>query len=140
MAHLTIRVPSQHADRVRDSLLHAYGALAEALHQDSTGLPDPAAAEAMHGHRVELLDLDEALEQIGWTPADAPPELVELAAHPEVLSDAVHGALAGAVEALAMACERYWRGLADGDAAAAALEDVATLFALLREVQEGVAG
>ena len=135
MADLTIRVPGEHVDDVRDSLLHAYAAVAEALHHSALAhVESRAAPEGLRGHRTELLDLDDALDQIGF---EYPPlvEDTELTAHPEVLGDAVAGALTTVVERLDAAVQRYWAGAGDHAACERQLAAVRTLLVLLAEIQ-----
>jgi hypothetical protein len=133
MADLTIRVPNDHVDAVRAALLHAYGAVADAVHHEvARHVVGGDAAGALQGLRRELVDLEDALEQLGWTVGDATGP-VELRAHPEVLSDALHGALRDAIEAFAGACEAYWRG--PGDSARPALERLVARYELFEAVQ-----
>jgi hypothetical protein len=101
MADLTIRVPPEHVDLLADELLRRYARLLGELHAAASrhaGARD--ALPELLGLRVELLDLDDALEQLGWggSPPGAP---LELTAHPEVLADAVTGALAAAAARVA---------------------------------------
>jgi hypothetical protein len=139
MADLTIRVPSDHVDAVRDGLLHIYSGVAEALHRAAGDhAATRAATEALRGYQVELRDLEDALEQVGWEylPADAP---VELTAHPELLSDVLHAALEEAGERFEGARERYWRGQAQVTEVESALAAMRTLLSLLEQaLGEGV--
>jgi hypothetical protein len=135
MADLTIRVPGEHVDDVRDSLLHAYAAVAEALHHSALAhVESRAAPEDVFGHRTELLDLDDALDQVG---IEYPPlsEPLEVTAHPEVLGDAVAGALTTVVERLDAAVQRYWHGETDHGECERQLAAVRTLLVLLTEIQ-----
>jgi hypothetical protein len=135
MADLTIRVPGEHVDDVRDSLLHAYASVAEALHHSALAhVESRAAPEDVLGHRTELLDLDDALDQVGF---DYPPlsESLEVSGHPEVLGDAVAGALTTVVERLDAAVQRYWRGEGDHADCERQIGAVRTLLVLLAEIQ-----
>ena len=137
MAHLTIRVPAAHVEAVRDSVLHAYTATAEALHEAvNRQLEAGEAMDDVLGLRVELADLDEALEQLGLASVPAG-DTVEITAHPEVLSDAVHGALTDGIEQLRSACADLWRGSGTADAARYALTTVAERLELLVSIQDG---
>jgi hypothetical protein len=101
MADLTIRVPPEHVDLLAGELLRRYAVLAGQLHaaaRRQAGGGD--ALDALLGARVELLDLDDALEQLGWG-GGPPGAALELTAHPEVLADAVTGALVAAAERVA---------------------------------------
>lgn len=133
MADLTIRVPSQHVDAVRDGLLHLYSGVAEALHRAAGDhVQTHAAQDPLRGCQVELRDLEDALEQVGWD-YDPHPAGLELTAHPEVLSDVLHAALADATERFEAASARYWRGHGTAGEAEAALADLRSLLALLEE-------
>ena len=138
MAQLTIPIPPEHVEALRDSVLHSYTAIAEALHDavNSRLESGEAAVDTVLGLRVELADLDDLLDQLGVAPG-APIAPVELTAHPEVLSDAVHGALGDGIERLHAACEQLWRGTAGADDARAALTTVAERLQLLVHVQDG---
>jgi hypothetical protein len=93
MAYRTILVPERHAGGLRRALLAAHARCLDALARD---LARYRAAhdrlDALEGGLVELRDLHEALEQIGWAPRRG---AVALSAHPEVLDEAVR-AVAGA--------------------------------------------
>jgi hypothetical protein len=137
MAHLTIPIPPEHVDAVRTSVLHAYTVTAEALHEAvNRRLETGDAVDAVAGLRVEISDLDDVLDQLGLAPG-APGEPLELTAHPEVLSDAVHGALEDGIERLRTACRRLWRGTGAAADARAALTAVDERLALLVAVQDG---
>jgi metal-responsive CopG/Arc/MetJ family transcriptional regulator len=89
MAHLTISVPEEHVDELRRELLRAHADRAEALrHALDAYLESHARLDEVEGALVELVDLDEALTQLGWTAADER-RAVELSVHPEVLADAL---------------------------------------------------
>jgi DNA-binding MarR family transcriptional regulator len=89
MAHLTISVPGDLVDDMRDELSRAHAERAAAVREALEAyLVSHERLDDVHGALVELTDLDEALGQLGWEPAgDAQP--VELTAHPEVLADAL---------------------------------------------------
>lgn len=133
MADLTIRVPSDHVDAVRDGLLHIYSGVAEALHRAAgEHAATRAAPDAVRGYQVELRDLEDAIDQVGWEylPVHGP---VELTAHPELLSDVLHAALEEAGERFDDARERYWRGQAPVGNVEAAFAALRTLLGLLEE-------
>jgi hypothetical protein len=135
MADLTIRVPGEHVDDVRDSLLHAYAAVAEALHHSAlVHVETRAAPEDVLGHRTELLDLDDTLDQLGF---EYPPlsEPLEVTGHPEVLGDAITGALTTVVERLDAAVQRYWSGEGERADCERQIAAVRTLLVLLAEIQ-----
>ena len=97
MADLTIRVPSELVDPIADQLLQRYAALAAELHAAATRYASTREAlDALRGARVELFDVDDAVEQLHWGLGSPGPVPVELCAHPEVLADALTGAVAAA--------------------------------------------
>jgi hypothetical protein len=133
MADLTIRVPSDHVDAVRDGLLHIYSGVAEALHRAAGDhAATRGAPEALRGYQVELRDVEEALDQLGWDylPATGP---VELSTHPALLTDVLHAALEEAGERFDAARERYWRGQAAVTDVESALAAMRTLLTLLED-------
>jgi hypothetical protein len=97
MADLTIRVPSELVDPIADQLLQRYATLAGALHAAAVRYASARAAlDALRGARVELFDVDDAVEQLHWGLGSAGTAPVEVSAHPEVLADAVAAAVAAA--------------------------------------------
>jgi hypothetical protein len=128
MAELTIRIPRAHVAAVRTSLLHVRAGLADAIATADVG------GEGMGGLLVELRDAEHALGQLVGD-AGAGEEPVALAAHPELLSDALHGALADAIEAFERACAADWRGTAGEPAPGEALQRLLGLFTLFEDVQ-----
>jgi hypothetical protein len=89
MAHLTISVPRELVDDLRRALLRAHAERAAALRRALDAyLASHERLDDVQGALVELADLDEAIAQLGWAPAD-PPRSVELSGHPEVLADAL---------------------------------------------------
>jgi hypothetical protein len=97
MADLTIRVPSELVDPIADELLQRYATLAGTLHAAAARYASTREAlDALRGARVELFDVDDAVEQLHWGLGSAGPLPIEVSAHPEVLADALAGALAAA--------------------------------------------
>jgi hypothetical protein len=134
MAELTILVPSARVAALRESLLHSYTTIADALHHAiNAAIDDEGDVADAFGHHVELDDIHAALDQL----PERADEDVELTAHPEVLSDAVYDALTSATEQFSVACEHYQRGQASHETASAALAAVEDLYRLLREIQDG---
>jgi hypothetical protein len=132
MADLTIRVPSDHVDAVRDGLLHIYSGVAEALHRAAgEHAATRAAPDSVRGYQVELRDLEDAIDQVGWE--YLPSGAVELTTHPELLSDVLHAALEEAGERFDEVRERYWRGQAPVADVETALAAMRTLLGLLEE-------
>ena len=138
MADLTIRVPSEHLEAVRDGLLHHYAGIADALHHAAGNhVESHEHEETLRGHRRELADLEDVLDQVGWRYDDAGASAVDVIAHPELLSDVLHHAVLDAVDAFATACSGYWRGGVAPPEARAALATLAERFRLFDAVQSG---
>ena len=101
MAELTIRIGAEQVEAVRASV-HAR---ARRDHRrDRCGGRERGGG--VRASLVELRDAEEALAQLAA--AGAGP--VALTAHPELLSDVLHGALADATERFERACAADWRG------------------------------
>jgi hypothetical protein len=94
MAQLTVDIPGEVVDGLRQALLEAH---AERLAVLRRAVDAYAASherlDDVQGAVVEVADLHEVLEQLGWTPAPAR-RAVRLTAHPEVLADALQAMLA----------------------------------------------
>jgi len=70
MAHLTIRVPESHVAELRRALLTAHTRCTDALVAEAARYrAAPHDLDGLDGALVELRDLHEALDQLGWTPA-----------------------------------------------------------------------
>jgi hypothetical protein len=123
MAELTIRIGAEQVEAVRASLLHVRAGIADAIAAAGAG------GEEVCGHLVELRDAEEALAQLTGEGS------VALTAHPELLSDVLHGALADATERFERACAADWRGRGGEPAPGAALQRVLALFTLFEDVQ-----
>lgn len=114
MAHLTVRVPEQHADALRAALLGAHDRctdqLAAAVARYRAGRRD---IDAVEGALVEVRDLHDALEQLGWEPgAGTGDALLHVA--PEALDEAI-ARLPGAAEAGGLPPLWLWQQLPGAD-------------------------
>jgi hypothetical protein len=135
MAQVAVEVPAALVHPVRETVLLLYRAALEALHLGFGAHDEPQASpEEVGRQRERLRGLDALLDQLGW-PAPAGREGRRLAAPPDVLADALHGALIDAGERLAVACAGSWRGEASADSVRAAAHEVIELDRLLREVE-----
>lgn len=138
MAELTIRIPREHVGAVRDALLHHYASVSEAVHHVAGDLASTHdGLEMLVGHQRELVDLEDALNQLGWSYGE-PDDAISLTAHPEVLSDATHAALDDAIEALEAAMGAYWHGDLSPAEAGTAIGVLLARFELFDKVQRGV--
>jgi hypothetical protein len=125
MAELTIRIPAAQVAAVRASLMHVREGIADAIAAAGAG------GAGVCGHLVELRDAEEALAQF----AGGAEQPVALTAHPELLSDVLHGALADAIEAFERACAADWRGIPAEPAPGDALQRLLALFTLFEDAQ-----
>jgi hypothetical protein len=152
MARVSVEVPGELVAPVRETVLLLYLSTSESLHLSLKAHSERRGALAdVHQHRARLAQLDELLGQLGWqgaapggaapggaAPAGAPPGAgpVELRAPPDLLHDALYGALIDAGERLASASTRAWRGELPAERVQAAAHEVLALHALLRALEE----
>jgi hypothetical protein len=125
MAELTIRIPAAQVAAVRASLLHVRAGIADAIAAAGAG------GEGVCGHLVELRDAEEALAQLAGDALQP----VALTAHPELLSDVLHGALADAIEGFERACAADWRGIDGEPEPGESLQRLLALFTLFEDAQ-----
>ena len=89
MAHLTIRVPEPHVAELRRVLLTAHTRCTEALVAAAARYrAAPDDLDAVEGALVEVRDLHDALDQLGWT-SPARERSVRLSADPAVFEEAL---------------------------------------------------
>jgi hypothetical protein len=143
MARVSVEVPEELVDPIRETVLLLYLSTAESLHLSLKAHSERRGAlEDVHQHRARLAELDELLGQLGWQAATltAPHEPSgrprELSAPPDLLHDALYGALIDAGERLAAASNRAWRGELPVERVQASAHEVLALHALLRALEE----
>jgi hypothetical protein len=130
MARVSVEVPAEVVDSIRETVLLLYGATAESLHLSlRPGGQRRRSMAEVNLHRARLAELDALLRDLDST---AEPRRVE-ASH-ALLHDALYGALIDAGERLASTSERCWRGELPLDLVQAAAEEVLTIDRLLREL------
>lgn len=142
MARVTVEMPAELVEPLRETVLLLYGATAESL-----GLALKARAEQsgpleeVDAHRARLAELDALLGRLAGaaTGAEAPPS-VRVEAPRDVLHDALYGALIDAGERLAQASERSWRGELPLDRVRTAAEEVLAIDRLLRSLPASAGG
>lgn len=125
-------IPAPLVPTLLESLLTIYGTKAEQVHQ---AVGDDAAEdrlEHIRGHRLELLDVDELLDQLDLSPARRD---VEIAGEREVLAIAVYDAVCDATETLGGRCNDYWNGRASLSHIACDLAQVYGLLRLLHAIE-----
>jgi hypothetical protein len=95
MAYQTIHVPPQHVDELRAALLDAHARCVEQLTRELARYrAGQDQLDALEGALVEIRDLHDAIDQIGWARGAQRGGPVEVTLHPEVLDEAI-GAMVG---------------------------------------------
>jgi hypothetical protein len=132
MAEVSVEVPAELLDAVRESAALLYGATAESLHLalQARGERRLVLGE-VRPHRTRLDALAALLDQLGWSPGAAG-SAVRLAGPAELLHDVLYGALIDAGERLAETSNRCWRGELPLDRVQERAEEVLAIDALLR--------
>jgi hypothetical protein len=144
MAEATVEIPAALVARVRDSVVMLYSATAEGLHLALRAHAErDGPLEDVRRQRERLALLDALLARLGWWAGPLPERAgagVALTAAPELLRDALHGALIDAGERLALACDESWRADGGLQAVRAAAEEVIALDRLLGELRASGGG
>jgi hypothetical protein len=97
MAHLTIHVPKEHVDDLRRELLRGHADRCETARLALAAYAEShAGLDLLEGALVEVRDLHDALEQLGWEATSAPSGIA-LTVHPEVLADALRALAAAGI-------------------------------------------
>ena len=127
MTRVSVEVPAELVEPVRETVLLLYQATAESLHQALESRADGhAEVEEAHSHRLRIDELDDlGRELVGGEQA------VRLTASRDLLHDMLYGALLDAGERLADASGRSWRGELPAARIEAAAEEVLTLHRML---------
>jgi hypothetical protein len=136
MADQTIRIAAEHVPEARRALMHIYAGIADALHGAAAEMAIRSGdQDATRGHRVELADAGDALDQIGWEFIAAIDD-VELTAHPELLTDVIVQMIHSTLEHLETALDLD-RGATDQDGSALTtlIGDLLVEFDLYEQVQ-----
>jgi len=127
MTRVSVEVPAELVEPIRETVLMLYEVSAESLH---LALKHRALAEArLHQARVD--ELDDLVRQLRGT--ERP---LWLAAPRDLLHDTLYGALIDAGERLAETSNRCWRGELPAGRVQEAAEEVLALDALLRGLDE----
>jgi hypothetical protein len=131
MARVSVEVPEELVEPVRETVLLLYQATAESLHQALRARPEGESdtAEA-HSHRARIDELDELARALGAEGGD-----VVLTASRDLLHDTLYGALIDAGERLAALSTRGWRGDLPAARIQEAAGEVLSLHALLGRLE-----
>jgi hypothetical protein len=121
MTRVSVEVPAELRRPVRETVLLLYQATAESLHQALRAGDDSEA----HMHRVRIDELDALALTLSGDGA------LEITASPDLLHDALYGALIDAGERLADVSSRGWRGELPAERIQEAAAEVLALHALL---------
>jgi hypothetical protein len=131
MERVSVEVPAELVDPIRETVLLLYQATAESLHLAlKARAAGDAAVEEVHVHRARLDELDELVRRLGRGE-----RATELSAPRDVLHDVLYGALIDAGERLAEISNRCWRGELPLDRIQPAAEEVLAIDALLRALE-----
>ncbi|HEV7847465.1 MAG TPA: hypothetical protein VGO83_14520 [Thermoleophilaceae bacterium] len=123
MARVSVEVPAELVEPIRETVLMLYEATAESLHHALRA----RALDEVRMHRTRLEDVGELARAL-----ERPERPTEVSAPRELLHDALYGALIDAGERLAEASNRSWRGELPLERVQAAAEEVLAIDALLR--------
>jgi hypothetical protein len=132
MARVSVEVPAELVEPVRETVLLLYGATAESL---QLALKARARGEGslreIDTGRTRLAALDALLRELGGEA-----RAVRVEAPRDLLHDALYGALIDAGERLAEISTRSWRGELPLERVQEAAEEVLAIDRLLRELRE----
>jgi hypothetical protein len=127
-----LAIPARLTPLVVDALMTNYAASAETLHKTIDNEAAGGPFSPTRASRDALLEVDELLDQLDFSPARRP---VEIAGERDILAAAVHDALTDTIAFLADLCHDYWRGAADLHDLGAATNTVRALVRLLRVIE-----
>ncbi len=106
MADLTVSVPGNLVDDLRRALLRAHADSGAAVRRALDAyLASRERLDDVEGGLVELVDLHDALVQVGWESPAGRARPLALSAHPEVLADGLAAAARARVARLLMVSE-----------------------------------
>jgi hypothetical protein len=133
MARVSVEVPAELVEPIRETVLLLYGATAEsvqlALRARAAGR---GSLEEVEAHRARLAELDGLLRQLGGMRGDRPRRAE---APRDLLHDALYGALIDAGERLAETSDSAWRGELPLERVQEAAEQVLAIDRLLRKLR-----
>jgi hypothetical protein len=123
MSRVSVEVPAELVEPVRETVLLLYQATAESLHQSLKG----ADEEEARSHRLRVDELDDLVRALSGGE-------VRLTASRDLLHDVLYGALIDSGERLAELSSGAWRGQVPPERIQEAAAEVLSLNGLLREL------
>jgi hypothetical protein len=139
MARVSVEVPAEVVDPIRETVLLLLQATAESLHLSLKSREEERGSlEDVRLHHTRLAALDELLDALDAAPpGGATPRAgaLRVEAPRDLLHDALYGALIDAGERLAETSNACWRGDLPLERVQAAAEEVLTIDRLLRELR-----
>lgn len=133
---LRVTVPAAQVTTVRATLLILYQVKADALNVATAEyLDDRESLASVLGHRRELGELDDLIEQAGWE-APSTSDSLELVGPADLVRDAVYGALLGATSTVEQACRRYEAGDIDLVVFGGRVDELVALFRVFEALEE----
>lgn len=141
MARVTVEVPAELVEPIRETVLILYEATAESLHHALRA----GALDEARLHRARMEEIEELARALGGEGARGAETgasgggaaaggggAVPVSASRDLLHDALYGALIEAGERLAVASNRAWRGELPLERVRSAAEEVLAIDAVLR--------
>jgi hypothetical protein len=139
MARVSVEVPADVVDPIRETVLLLYQASAESLHLSLRARAEGRGSlEDVGQHRARLAELDQLMHALDPAPpADgpAPRRALRVEAPRDLLHDALYGALIDAGERLAQISNACWLGELPLEQVQEAAEEVLAIDRLLRELR-----
>jgi hypothetical protein len=127
-----LAIPARLTPLIFDGLVTLYGLKAESIYYAVDNDASDERLESLRTSRAELLEIDELLEQLDFSPARRD---VEIAGERDVLAAAVYDALTDTIDLLGEHCQDYWNGRADLAEIGATNKTLRGLLRLLRTIE-----
>ena len=137
MARVSVEVPAEVVEPIRETVLLLLGATAESVRFAVRARAEGRGSlEEITLHRTRLAELDALVRDLDALLRDAGTEAgaLRVEAPRDILHDALYGALIDAGERLAETSNRAWRGELPLERVRAAAEEVLALDRLLRQL------
>lgn len=139
MARVSVEVPAEVVDPIRETVLLLYGASAESMHLSLKARAEGRGSlDDVAQHRSRLAALDQllrALDSAAPEPGATRTGTLRVEAPRDLLHDALYGTLIDSGERLAETSNACWRGELPPERVRDAAEEVLTIDRLLRELR-----